>query len=195
MICGFVWTKSGESQTQTWSDTLRPESGDTVCREADEWWRHVECSHNTTTLATITVVNSSALVQAHAHAVPAQCWDHGFWEVSKCFYFRAVQRGFSKTKLTFNLISWLGLPGLRNLFFFSAKTRKIAHFVHQLLTLLLRSCGTIQALVSIKKAMWASTLRNWARTVLDEDMTRVYNITLLTTGTIQYHRRLYLPRK
>ena len=125
MICGFVWTKSGESQTQTWSDTLRPESGDTVCREADEWWRHVECSHNTTALATITVVNSSALVQAHAHAVPAQCWDHGFWEVSKCFYFRAVQRGFSKTKLTFNLISWLGLPGLRNLFFFQQKLAKL----------------------------------------------------------------------
>ena len=44
---------------------------------------------------------------------------HSCQNSSQCFCFRAAQRGITDAKPTFDKISWLGLPGLNNLFYVS----------------------------------------------------------------------------
>ena len=47
------------------------------------------------------------------------CLLHSCQNSSRCFCFRAAQRGITDAKPTFDKISWLGLPGLNNLFYVS----------------------------------------------------------------------------
>ena len=61
---------------------------------------------------------------------------HSCQNSSRCFCFRAAQRGITDAKPTFDKISWLGLPGLNNLFYVS-KTSLNCSLLQRLLKLLL----------------------------------------------------------
>ena len=61
---------------------------------------------------------------------------HSCQNSSRCFCFRAAQRGITDAKPTFDKITWLGLPGLNNLFYVS-KTSLNCSLLQRLLKLLL----------------------------------------------------------
>ena len=106
---------------------------------------------------------------------------HSCQNSSQCFCFRAAQRGITDAKLTFDKISWLGLPGLNNLFYVS-KTSLNCSLLQRLPKLLLcyvSSRNFVDSPNRLCVCIWVRAVAGW----LVAGLARVWRASPPSLGT------------